>query len=205
MTFTPLEGGPVSTAAPRVQVTKGGRRYAAPSARGDLVVEVSTRLCADSMTGMPYPGTVTVSLGGRQYRGCGGEPSSLLQRTTWRVTAVDGSEPMAQVPVTFTFSTDGRVTGKASCNAFTGQYRLTGEGLMFSEVASTLMACPPPIAAQEDAFLLMLRQVVRFEIRPTGALVLLTIENHSIVAKAAREPEPRRDAACAVLRVPVPL
>ena len=41
----------------------------------DLQVVVAETPCEDAMSGKPYPATVTVTLNGQVYRGCGGPPN----------------------------------------------------------------------------------------------------------------------------------
>lgn len=182
VTFT-LVGAPKVSAPPAtIETTKGGRRLTTSSSAGTITAVVLAKVCADSMTGMPYPDTVTVSVGKKTYSGCGGEPASLLQGPPWTVTELGQTTVLPEAPVTMRFAAGGRVSGKASCNSFTGQYALTGEGLSFSKTATTRMMCPPAIAKQEESFLQMLGQVSRFEIRPDGSLALVTADGQQVVA-----------------------
>src|SRR5207247_4278771 len=117
MTFKALDG-PAAVTALRVEAVRGGRRYVAKSAAGRLVVTVLDRPCADGMSGMPYPNTVTVVVHGREYRGCGGEPASLLRAGEWTVEAIDGVPLAPGSRATIRFGSDGRVSGDASCNTY---------------------------------------------------------------------------------------
>jgi uncharacterized membrane protein len=49
----------------------GGRRYDAQTGSGALSVLIENKACTDVMSGEPFPDTVTVTLNGRQYSGCG--------------------------------------------------------------------------------------------------------------------------------------
>ncbi|MGH6791527.1 MAG: META domain-containing protein [Methyloceanibacter sp.] len=66
----------------------------------------------------------------------------------------------------------GRVYGNGSCNRYFGGYELTGEGLAFSQLGSTKMACEQPLMDQEFIFLQILGAVSRFEFDTEGKLVL---------------------------------
>jgi heat shock protein HslJ len=56
------------------------------------------------------------------------------------------------------FSAEGnRVSGSTGCNRFTGTFTRTGASLRFSPLATTKMACPPTLDAQERAFLAALQ------------------------------------------------
>ena len=47
-------------------------------------------ICRDSMTGMPYPETVTVETREQTLRGCGGAPIELLTGREWVVEDISG-------------------------------------------------------------------------------------------------------------------
>lgn len=69
------------TPAARVQVNSstGTRTYHAVAEANDLRVEIVPVSCADSMSGRPFATTVTVTLNGRSYRGCGEELKTPFQ------------------------------------------------------------------------------------------------------------------------------
>jgi heat shock protein HslJ len=77
--------------------------------------------------------------------------------TYWRAVEISGT-PTAPLPkqreAHMMFSAEGnRVSGSTGCNRFTGTFTQTGDSLRFSPLATTKMACPPPLDAQERAFL----------------------------------------------------
>src|SRR5262245_7560033 len=78
-------------AAGAPQAVPGGRRLAGNADGQVLVVTVLDRLCEDTMTGMPRPHTVEVTLDERLMKGCGGDPATLLQGGSWTAEAVDGT------------------------------------------------------------------------------------------------------------------
>jgi heat shock protein HslJ/uncharacterized membrane protein len=61
------------TPAPRVQLDPktGTRTFHSASEANDLTVEIVPVGCEDSMSGRPFPATVTVTLNGRSFHGCG--------------------------------------------------------------------------------------------------------------------------------------
>lgn len=128
--------------------------------------------CADTMTGMPYPFTVTVVARGRTWRGCGGPPAMLLRGGEWRVDSLGGRAVLAGTTLSLRFSASGRVTGDASCNRYTSDYAVTGEGIGIARARTTRMACARELWDQEDAFLALLADAQRFEVRADGVLVL---------------------------------
>src|SRR5688500_8825001 len=59
-------------------------------ADADLTITLLERPCADTMSGMSYPLTVTVERPGGVLSGCGGEPASLLLGPEWVVERIEG-------------------------------------------------------------------------------------------------------------------
>ena len=56
-------------------------------------------------------------------------------------------------------ASEGRVSGNASCNRFSGPYSLAGDSIAFGALISTKMACiDSALTAQETAFLSALEQ-----------------------------------------------
>jgi heat shock protein HslJ len=168
---------------PAPQRTAAFTRYAARADGTDVTVTVFERMCRDTMTGMPHPTAVEVLLDGGKLTGCGGDPASLLQGREWVVEDINGAGLIDNSRATLNFGDSGRVSGRASCNTYTGQYSLSGEGLTVSNTAGTMMACAPPLMRQEDLFLGVLRDVRRFDFRPDGALLLRTDDRRTITAR----------------------
>lgn len=69
------------TPASRMKVDPGTgtRTYHAVAGANDLRVEIVPVACADSMSGRPFATTVTVTLNGRSYRGCGEDLATPFQ------------------------------------------------------------------------------------------------------------------------------
>ena len=108
-------------------------------------------------------------------------PPALLQGTTWVVDSIDGAGLISGSLATLTFGADGRVTGSASCNIFTGRFTQTGAGVSFAQVAATMKTClSPELMTQEALFLKMLPVVNRFELE-SNTLVLLTADGRAVI------------------------
>jgi heat shock protein HslJ/membrane-bound inhibitor of C-type lysozyme len=142
----------------------------------DAEIRIADTLCRDTMTGMPYPKTVTVELAERTLRGCGGEARALLTGPVWVVEDLMGRGVVDAARATLDFRPDGRLAGRASCNRYTADYTLTGEGLSISPGASTRMACAEALMDQESRFFQALEQVSRFDLDAGGALLLLAVD-----------------------------
>jgi heat shock protein HslJ/uncharacterized lipoprotein YbaY len=173
----------LATTTPAAHRTDAYTRYAGRIDGGDITVTIFERVCRDTMTGMPHPSDVEVVLGGARLAGCGGEPAALLQGREWVVEEIAGRRLVDRSHATLNFGADGRVAGTASCNRYTAQYALTGEGLAISKAAGTMMACEPALMQQEAVFLEVLRGVRRFDIGPDGALVLYANDRRTIKAR----------------------
>ncbi|MEQ8968147.1 MAG: META domain-containing protein [Azospirillaceae bacterium] len=161
----------------------GATVYRAATEAGPLTVMVRETLCGDSMTGMPYPRTVTVETPERNLSGCGGDPAALLADGPWRVVALAGETVPADSAPTLDFDAQGGLAGSAGCNRYRATYTLTGEGLTVGPAAATLMACPDrAVGERETRFLAFLETVRRFSVEPDGRLVLHAEDGRRLVA-----------------------
>ena len=149
----------------------------------NLSIRVTDRLCNDDSTGAPFPKAVTVNLGGKRYKGCGGDAAGLLTGE-WMVAEIAGAAALPETEVTLHFDGKGRVSGAAGCNRYSADYALTGEGLKIEKAVMTEMACiDPAVMEQEQRFAGRLGSIDRFDIRDDGALVLYVRDAAAIVAK----------------------
>jgi heat shock protein HslJ len=136
-----------------------------------LVVRVTDALCRDTMTGMPHPYAVDLTLDAAALSGCGGEPRALLAGS-WKlvdlpgVTLPEGAEPTLEITGDF-------MSGAAGCNRFTGGIALSGEGLSLKPGGMTMMACEEPLMQLEAAYMERLGRVGLFDIDEAGQLILL--------------------------------
>lgn len=165
LVFSSESGELIEMAAPTSTPLGLGTRH---DADPGFSVEVLPVLCHDTMTGMPYPQSVSVVRGEDRLNGCGGDPLSLLQGD-WRIEALDG------VPVKdITLSVAGdRLTGQSVCNRYSSTVTLTGEAIGLGAPATTRMACEPEKMQAEALFLATLTRVTGFDIASDGALLLL--------------------------------
>ena len=151
---------------------------------GGLAITALAKVCADSATGVPYPDTVTVSLGGEVYQGCGGEPDALLAEGDWVVSEINGAGVIEGARIFLAFDpAERRVSGRGGCNSYGADYSVGGEGISFGAVTSTEMACPEDIMAQEGRFYAALSGSTQHAFDETGALVLTGSQGSRIVAR----------------------
>lgn len=152
-------------------------------------ITVERVLCRDSMSGMPFPDTVTLHLDGRDHPGCGGEALDLLSGKEWTITRILGHEVVEPAP-TLAFLGDARAAGSTSCNRWNAPFLLSGEGLGFGLAASTMMACAEATMMQERAFLDALARITRHDFDAQGALLLKAGDETLVVATPSPAPEP---------------
>lgn len=108
---------------------------------------------------------------GRSFADAEPDEADLLRDVEWRVTEIDGAPVAEGSRVTMSFDADGAYFGKA-CNNFRGSYTASGNTLSLGRTASTMMACPEPMMAQERALFDVLAQVAAFSVTRDGALWL---------------------------------
>jgi uncharacterized membrane protein len=71
--------------APPARVIGGATRYASATDAHHVTIVAQRRRCEDGMSGQPFPLTVTVTIDGRELRGCG--RALAAERTAWRAGA----------------------------------------------------------------------------------------------------------------------
>ncbi|MDW5443393.1 YbaY family lipoprotein [Polaromonas sp. SM01] len=176
-TFTDCASGlrwPVSMSADYLTLERQYHQLRS-AAGAPLLVSLEGRLVEmPAMEGPPREHLVVDKFGGAQAgENCGAAaaasgqavspdtPTATLQNTYWKLIELDGQAvtmlPQQQREVRITLSSDGsRVTGFSGCNQVMGSWQQNDQALGFTQIAGTLMACEPPIAALETKVLEML-------------------------------------------------
>ncbi|MFO0992606.1 MAG: META domain-containing protein [Hyphomicrobiales bacterium] len=183
--FQPMDGEAVVVKpipAPRQDGTT--EIYEAKIGADSFALTIASKICTDTMSGMPFPKSVTVVLGTRTFSGCGGEPSALLQGQ-WNITELNGKPAIAGSLPKITFEADGKVNGNASCNRFFGDYTLSGEGLTAGGLGASMMMCEQTLMDQEMKVLEVLKGLSGFGIGEDGKLILRTNDGRTIIATPA--------------------
>ncbi len=146
----PRERLRVVAPAPVARPSFNGLRYVTPR----ISVDVTYARCIDLRTREAYHDRVTVTVGRRNFSGCGGEkltPTLALAGTRWMIAAIDG-RPVHSARTTDIRFTDTRIAGNAGCNSFGGSYSQERNTLVTHGLISTKMACPGAGMATESAF-----------------------------------------------------
>jgi heat shock protein HslJ len=94
----------------------------------------------------------------------------------WNVTGINNGNqavvsPQLGTTVTATFTADGKLTGSAGCNAYTGSYTLTGRDVAIGPLASTRRSCEATVMTQEAQFLAAMGKVTSFD--SSGPTIML--------------------------------
>lgn len=175
--------GPAMTISPvpTAREIENGAVYETTFDNQPFRLTVTDKVCVDTMSGMNFPASVEVLLGGDRFAGCGGEPLTLL-RGEWTVEEIKGEPVVKGSAVTLNFEDDGNVSGSASCNRYFGTFTLTGESLTLSKAGASMMICEEVLMDQERGFLDALATTNHFSIGADGRLTLLASDRPSITA-----------------------
>jgi heat shock protein HslJ len=172
----------VNVAAPRPRPIANGYRYVTPALR----IDVTHVRCNDGMGDRYYADTFQVHFpgGGRPLEGCGGAtlPPDTLNDTGWGIAAID-REAIAPAETYGLQFADGRLSGQAGCNRFSGAYAEGRGTLTPGPIMSTRMACPEPRMTHERKMLRLLGGAVRISY-PDGDTMLMT--GNGVTVRLAR-------------------
>lgn len=101
-----------------------------------------------------------------------------IEGPTWRLVSLRGQEEraLATAPrgATARFAS-GRVEGFSGCNSYGGAYTIDADRVTLGPLAGTMMACPEPAMALENAFKAAFAGTIRFTI--TEDRLTLTTES----------------------------
>lgn len=100
------------------------------------------------------------------------KPDSQILTGAWQVEDIDQGGVIDFAMVYFQIENGNRIIGSTGCNRFFGEVTASNGRFAASQVASTLRACPPAIAKQEQRFLIALNEAVRYEIKENTWLIL---------------------------------
>lgn len=106
-----------------------------------------------------------------------GSSAPSLSGTSWTIVSINRFPTVANAQPTTDFSADGKVSGNAGCNTFSGTYTVTGDNISVSPLVSTRMACASAdITTQEAAYLEALSRATHWAI-DQGNLSLTGFKN----------------------------
>lgn len=128
-----------------------------------------------------------LQIGDRDYPECSRVTSGaevLRPGYQWVVEDINNRGIIDNSRVTLTFSADGRISGRASCNDYTGSYQQDGQRLIVPDsLAVTRKLCPPALMNQEERFLSTLTNTLNVSRDANGALLLANDHGGSLLAR----------------------
>jgi heat shock protein HslJ len=87
-----------------------------------------------------------------------------LWGTAWRLDSLAGKSPIEGAQVTLEFPSEGRASGRGSCNRFNGVVTVEGGTIRFGGLAATRMACAEALMRQEESYFDALHDSERYEV-----------------------------------------
>ena len=121
--------------------------------------------------------------------GCGGSDDSADAPTqlegSWKLETLGGAKTDPAVVSQLNMN-EGKASGNAGINTFTGSYEAPEDGrVTFGPLATTMMAGPDAAMQQEQAFLKALADTRKFTTENGGLVLMDDSENRLAVLKAA--------------------
>jgi len=100
-------------------------------------------------------------------------PKAELVGSTWLAEDIDGGGVIDDAQSTLVFGTDGRVSGRAGCNQYSGTVTRKGASMIIDQVMSTKMACTAPaLMDQETRFLNALQATRSYRMEGTKLVLV---------------------------------
>jgi heat shock protein HslJ len=127
--------------------------------------------------------SLLLTIGATQAAGAGGID---LIGTTWLVDDIGGRGVIDRARTTLEFLEPGRVAGHTGCNRFFGPVELDGDAISFGDLATTRMACPEALMAQEQQFLHALAEARRIGLAQQGRILLVYDDHGEPVLRLSR-------------------
>ncbi|MEP7008607.1 MAG: META domain-containing protein [Sphingomonas bacterium] len=183
----------VTTTAPEPRPSFNGRRYVTPR----ITIDITRAPCNDGMSDREFPERVTVTVGRRTVRGCGGDPIVAPARVPvidgkWLIETVAGHAIRGGRQASISFA-DGRISGNSGCNGFGGSYRFARGTLTAGPLISTKMACLGPVMIEEQAIFQLLGRPLSVSSNRNGKLVLSAGSVRTMVLVPAGRGFPERN------------
>jgi heat shock protein HslJ len=182
LTFIHMDGTQVRQPRPQVINGVAGEIYQTPR----INVNVVHGQCNDGMSDRVFPDKVQVSVDGRQFNGCGGDPitPASVANTNWRVTAINGRPTPTTGEYYVRFEGDERVAARFGCNSAGGRYLQRGGTIALRNLAVTRMACAEPAMSLENQALGILSQPVIASWTASDRLTLSNVSGRIDLARS---------------------
>ena len=162
MRVTRQDGAPVTVPTPTPRRVGRIATWTAEEDGLGIEARLSPGPCRQAEA-LPTPLNAEVTVNGRYYRGCSGDPAELLAGT-WSVRGERGA---------VSFGVDGTLGVATGCNDVASSYEIADGRLTFGAFRQTRMACPGEAERSEERLLSFLREVDGFDVGAPGEIVLL--------------------------------
>lgn len=138
----------------------------------------ATRIITAMLTGCAVPLVV----------GCAGHLEGSLNNTEWAVQYLHYQPVPSQPQLTLSFSNEGKISGSAGCNPYSGKYAYTAASgkITVSSINKRLKSCvPTELMEQEREFLQALQDAVSYKIE-WGRLSLEAADGSELINSASK-------------------
>lgn len=108
-------------------------------------------------------------------------PEANLSQGVWNISAIEDTPALFPSRTELVFYPDGRISATVGCNRLIGGYRRHGGILSFGRLASTMMACPEGLDAQEARFNQILPKVDGYVLDAASGRLILTSGGQQIL------------------------
>ena len=105
---------------------------------------------------------------------CASSASGLTGKV-WALTDLNNTPLTDGVGISAQFTSDGKVSGSAGCNRYSGTYTLSGSTITFSSpMATTMMMCDESVMSQETAYLKALAEAKTYAVKGFWTLICVS-------------------------------
>lgn len=108
-------------------------------------------------------------------------PDADITQGVWNISAIEDTPSVFPSRTELVFYPDGRLSASVGCNRLIGGYRRHGGIMTFERLASTMMACPEGLQAQEQRFHAILPRVDGYRLDAESGRLLLTSGGQAVL------------------------
>lgn len=130
----------------------------------------------------------TVSIAGAELPECSLIPPQDELVRVWALETLDGAPLSQPEQAEIGFTAEGGLFASVGCNRMIGGYARHGGMLSFGQMASTLMACPDPLEAEERRLRALLAEVDGYALDGAGGMAL-TVHGAPVIFARVKTPE----------------
>ncbi len=112
--------------------------------------------------------------------------SADIQDKAWTLKSLNGTDLVADAKITLTLGADGKLTGNAGCNGYSGHYEFAEDQVIKVNpaIVSTMRACAEDIMKQEYGYHQIMGEVTSWAVTPEHELTLKTDGDRILVFTA---------------------